>query len=58
MTFCILTIEDIDPSIGKFRNMIQSSVVIPAKVFSSYSIIMVGTLNCGFTETSSRVLIS
>ena len=25
-------LEDIDPSIGRFRNLVQSSVVIPAKV--------------------------
>ncbi len=29
----IINPEDIDPSIGRFRNMISTSIVIPNKVF-------------------------
>ena len=28
----VINPEDIDPSVGKFRNLIQSSIVIPNKV--------------------------
>jgi nuclear inhibitor of protein phosphatase 1 len=37
----VINPEDIDPSVGKFRNLIQSTIVIPNKVcyFNSNSTI-------------------
>lgn len=30
----VINPEDIDPSVGRFRNLIQTTVVIPNKVFA------------------------
>ncbi len=31
----VINPEDVDPSVGRFRNMIQTTLVIPNKVLSS-----------------------
>lgn len=39
---CFLISEDIDPTVGKFRNMVQTSIVIPNKVLYNVKYVFSG----------------
>ena len=35
----VINPEDIDPSVGRFRNLVQSTLVIPNKVVNTFTVI-------------------
>ena len=54
VSFCeeedVINPEDVDPSVGRFRNMIQTTLVIPNKVFSikSFNLLLIVLRNLHF----------
>jgi hypothetical protein len=55
LTFIFSSAEDVDPSVGKFRNMVQTSIVQVKVWYAIYSMLYCNSTGMGETPFSRKV---